>query len=255
MTCQEALRLLYEVIDKEADQIDTEEVKEHLNNCRNCMARYQFEQMFKTFVSEKAVSNTKTEQLRSRIRSQINQMGGKPTDFFNQHKRIIFSLAASLIIFAAVGLAGIQYYRYETSIHPFEEGHSNGFVTGTPISAVNANSYNAEGILPADFHERLKKNLPDYKLVHVENEEIIGKKFVHLHLLNGKAKISLYVSRATDMELPDFEKASFSGVEYNRHICSECQTIYWTKNNMTSVAVSENKNIDLPTVIMALEPI
>ena len=58
MTCEEALRKLYEVIDKEASEIDQREVKAHLEHCRSCMARYQFEEMFKTFVVEKAVSSS-----------------------------------------------------------------------------------------------------------------------------------------------------------------------------------------------------
>ncbi|MCX6827453.1 MAG: zf-HC2 domain-containing protein [candidate division Zixibacteria bacterium] len=78
MTCQEALKLLYEVIDKEADQIDTEKVKEHLQNCKHCMARYEFEAMFKAFITEKAVSKCKTEQLKNRILMQIDKAGKDP---------------------------------------------------------------------------------------------------------------------------------------------------------------------------------
>ena len=35
MKCQEALDLLYEIIDKEASEIDTQAVKRHLDYCQD----------------------------------------------------------------------------------------------------------------------------------------------------------------------------------------------------------------------------
>jgi mycothiol system anti-sigma-R factor len=71
MTCEEALRRLFDVIDKEASQYDVNEVQEHLEQCESCMARYEFEAMFKTFVKDKASSDEKADRLKSRILDRI----------------------------------------------------------------------------------------------------------------------------------------------------------------------------------------
>jgi len=44
MNCQEALSLLYDVIDKEASQIDIKEVQKHLDCCQDCLKRFQVEE-------------------------------------------------------------------------------------------------------------------------------------------------------------------------------------------------------------------
>jgi len=43
MNCQEALSLLYDIIDHEASEIDVHEVDEHLSRCRDCSGIYRIE--------------------------------------------------------------------------------------------------------------------------------------------------------------------------------------------------------------------
>lgn len=255
MTCQEALRLLYEVIDKEASQIDSEKVKEHLNNCRDCMARYEFEQMFRTFVVKKAATRAKSEQLKYRILAHINDRGEKPTGFFNQYKRRIFAAAAILVIFIAVGLSAAQYYRHRIFVYPFEKSHLDEIITGDPIPAGAEAIADMKNFLAGNMHLSLSEDIPGYRLVHSGYDEIVGKKFAHLQYLNGKSRISLFIGNPADIKLPGFEKISLSGIEYFRHICASCQVIYWKKGNSIAIAVSEDKAVQLPALISALGPI
>jgi len=255
MTCQEALRLLYEVIDKEASQIDSEKVKEHLNNCRDCLARYEFEQMFRTFVVNKASTRAKSEQLKHRILAHINDHGERPTRFFNKYKRRIFAAAAILVIFIAVGLSAAQYYRHQIFVYPFEKSHLDEIFTGDPTPVNAEDIADVKNFLTENMRLSLSEDIPGYKLVHSGYDEIVGKKFVHLQFLNGQSRISLFIGNPADIKLPGFEKVNLSGIEYFRHICAGCQVIYWKKGNSIAIAVSEDKTVQLPALISALEPI
>lgn len=73
MNCEEALKKLYDVIDKEADQTDKKEIQKHLEHCRHCMSRYDFEKLFRKFVSEKACINCDSEKLKAKILERIDQ--------------------------------------------------------------------------------------------------------------------------------------------------------------------------------------
>lgn len=73
MNCEEALKRLFEVVDKEVNQTDKKEILKHLEHCRHCMSRYEFEEMFKTFVSEKACIDCDSEKLKAKILERIDQ--------------------------------------------------------------------------------------------------------------------------------------------------------------------------------------
>lgn len=44
MNCQEALDLLYDMVDNEASDVDAQQVREHLKNCKDCDGVYRVEQ-------------------------------------------------------------------------------------------------------------------------------------------------------------------------------------------------------------------
>lgn len=44
MNCQEALSLLYDIVDNEASEVDVQNVHEHLKNCKDCDSVYRLEQ-------------------------------------------------------------------------------------------------------------------------------------------------------------------------------------------------------------------
>ena len=44
MNCQEALNLLYDIVDNEASEVDVQNVQEHLKDCKDCDGIYRLEQ-------------------------------------------------------------------------------------------------------------------------------------------------------------------------------------------------------------------
>jgi len=45
--CQEALKLVAAYVDKQAEGDDTEALEKHLDSCRHCFDRVEFEKLFK----------------------------------------------------------------------------------------------------------------------------------------------------------------------------------------------------------------
>lgn len=255
MTCEEALKLLYEVIDKEANQIDSEIVKKHLEDCQHCMARYEFEVMFKTFVTEKGASRNRTDLLKQRIQDRISDAGESGSRFQLRSFRsrpVIISAAAALVLCVVAALATAQFFRHKSFVYPFEKEHFNAHPVN--FAAVNDDDCIKEinGYLTPHFSLALGEKVAGYELTHYGIDEIRGHKFMHLHYRNGTSKVSLFIGQYSPQNLPDFEKVIHSGIEYFRHVCLQCQVVYWKQGNAVAIAVSENKELDLPQLASAL---
>ncbi len=253
MTCEEALKLLYDVIDKEASEYDVKRVKEHLNNCKDCMSRYQFEEMFKTFVVDKASSQSKSRQLKSSILRTIETSERHPRRITGGPFRfgmVVAAAAVALVLCIVAAFSVAKFYRHRVDIYPFEKSHMNGVVSNiNPALSPVTDLVTARNFLANDMHYNFNSDISGLCLIGVEMEEVLGHQFVHLHYFDGTDQISLFIGHAEGVDLPDFEKRVISGVEYFKHVCRECQVIYWLENGTISIAVTENKNVDLTPLI------
>jgi anti-sigma factor (TIGR02949 family) len=72
MTCEEALKHLVAYLDRETDAHTAAEIQRHLEECRACFSRAEFERRLKVYVRE-AGSSTAPERLRVRIREVIKK--------------------------------------------------------------------------------------------------------------------------------------------------------------------------------------
>jgi len=72
--CRETLKRFYDYLDRELTQIRAREVEEHLDRCRDCFDRFEFEKSFGKFVSTSGQQPVDTGQLKAHIRARLNQM-------------------------------------------------------------------------------------------------------------------------------------------------------------------------------------
>jgi anti-sigma factor (TIGR02949 family) len=251
MTCQEALRLLYEVINKEASQIDAKKVKEHLHNCRDCMQRYEFEAMFQAFVTEKGNSPCKTEQLKNRILSKINDHETKPLGFFTRYKKYLFLAAGALVVFIALALTISQLYQHNSFVYPFEKSHLDNFATAIPSDNIE-NLTAVKNYLSSHVQIELRENIVGFKLQNAGFDEILGKKYAHLYFVKDNSHISIFVGNPSDTYLPGFSKISLPDKEIFEHVCAQCRIIYWKHNNAIIIGVTEDKNLEMASMIPLL---
>ncbi|MGH7947254.1 MAG: anti-sigma factor family protein [Opitutaceae bacterium] len=72
MTCEEALKHLVAYLDRETDAHTAAEIQRHLEECRGCFSRAEFERKLKGYARD-AGSSTAPERLRARIKEVIKK--------------------------------------------------------------------------------------------------------------------------------------------------------------------------------------
>nr|MBN2277855.1 zf-HC2 domain-containing protein [candidate division Zixibacteria bacterium] len=252
MNCEEALKKLYDIIDKEASQVDIEQVQEHLKNCQHCMSRYQFEEMFKAFVIEKAPSSSKNEKLKSSIMERIERTEKSPRWRFGNPFRfgaVLAASAAALVICIVAAFSLAEIYRHKVYTYPFEKEHMSRQEVSNISQASFGELLSAREYVTNDAHYMSGSDVPGFELVHAGFDEILGNRYVHLRYTGGGGDISLFIGKDADVNLPDFERKVKEGTEYFHHVCRECQVIYWISGQAIAIVVTENKDLDLTQFI------
>ena len=74
MDCKNALAKLFDYLDNELDAPDAEELAQHLELCRKCYDRAEFERLLKARIREKTCSCQPPEKLTARIRDIMDKM-------------------------------------------------------------------------------------------------------------------------------------------------------------------------------------
>ena len=75
MNCQEALSLLYDIIDNEASEIDSQQVREHLENCTDCDGVFRLEESVNELLRARLKNpkpNPRLKALKAKVLSQFD---------------------------------------------------------------------------------------------------------------------------------------------------------------------------------------
>lgn len=74
--CEEAARKVYEYLDGELDEDETEEVRCHVEQCERCYPMYEWERMFLEALSERGDRPEVNEELRRRVTLLLDRTEG-----------------------------------------------------------------------------------------------------------------------------------------------------------------------------------
>jgi mycothiol system anti-sigma-R factor len=69
MNCKESLQKIYEFLDGEMEKLPMHEIEKHLDNCRGCWDRFEFEKQLKELVKKSCCKETCTDALKKRIQA------------------------------------------------------------------------------------------------------------------------------------------------------------------------------------------
>ena len=75
MSCDEAVQMLWEYLDRELDDALRERVRNHLEQCRHCRSQYTFEGNFLRTVGSVVEGPIETAALRERILEALRERG------------------------------------------------------------------------------------------------------------------------------------------------------------------------------------
>ncbi|MBN2355991.1 zf-HC2 domain-containing protein [candidate division KSB1 bacterium] len=115
MKCREALKLLYDYLDKQLDEKTVNDVQEHLAECKHCFETYQFEEHLNNFVKQKGVDDysSAVDSLKIKVMHRIEELGG-PDELEESPPRFFFfkpAFAAGFLAIVAI-IALIFYFSH-----------------------------------------------------------------------------------------------------------------------------------------------
>lgn len=249
MNCRQALEKLYDIIDNESGDVDSQDFEKHLKNCRHCMEKYEFERLFKTFVVDKGKDHATSIDLKQNILNKMDdidaagEVGSSPSPF--RWSKVSLASAASLVIclLGAYFLSG--FYQFQTELEPFVEAHLAVQAEGLSYRGDDPLAYlmDKTGIdLQCTDQEVLRS------IVAVSIVTIMGVEFGQLEMMyEGNRSMSIFVTASKDYQLPSQPLEMINGREYVVHSCDKCNLVGFTKGiySLVSISMAEVKPSEL----------
>jgi len=251
MNCQEALDLLYDIIDKEASEIDTQQVQEHLSHCRDCFEKYKVEGAVHDFIMAKLNSDTpapRIETLRSRIISRLDTIDqeregnrGRPP-YWN----MTFTLAIAAFVVVTIGAAYLVagLFTHNDLYMPLEKAHldaTNGNLTPASIDATLAQ-------IDGDMHYQLDRHVGSFALASGHMEEVKGTRLAHFVYRQGEKVVSVFLAPAALLEIPENLRQTLvhrNGFDLFDHNCRGCRLVYHREGDVMVVTATNDRGTEL----------
>lgn len=110
MKCREALKLLYDYLDKQLDGDTEHDIQEHLAGCKHCFETYQFEENLNNFVKQKSAGDysSAVDALKIKVMDRIEELGRpdeqeeRPPRFFVFKPAFAAGFMAVIAIFSLI---------------------------------------------------------------------------------------------------------------------------------------------------------
>jgi mycothiol system anti-sigma-R factor len=103
MNCQDALKNLYEFIDRELDTATEQEIQAHLKHCDGCLGKFEAERLFKEMLQAKAGGEKVSEEQRARILARIESAPEARGAWRSFDWRMVFMAALAAVHILAIG--------------------------------------------------------------------------------------------------------------------------------------------------------
>jgi len=273
MNCQEALNLLYDIIDKEASEIDIGQVKEHLSHCHDCSGIYRLERSVNELIRERLKHQETTprlDSLKSRILSELDEIDRANRPFDQTKKKqseatpqpafrlgLILTIAACVIVVLGAFLIGKNVFSDHAAYLPLEqahwaavenlESHRNDAVTAAALS-------NVQQSLSYDLVDRVRS----FVLVGGSIDTIDDIPLAHFVYHNDNRVVSVFVIDAALITLPDDlieTLVSRNGVQFYDHHCRGCRLVYHRVGNALIVTATAQPDIELLEFVPDRNPV
>lgn len=258
MNCQEALNHLQEILDKEASEIDEQQVREHLKKCSECFDKFRIQESVQAFLSEKikaANSDTapsiKIENMRSDLLAKLDaideeQSKNKRGGFFSGPTKIILATAA-LIVLAGMAFVSASFFRHQEYYIPLEQAHWS--VTDNPSEFVStATAQEITNEIFEEYQFAINQVSEGYSLLGKNHQRVMDVEWDHVVFENDKDYISVFITSDENFVIPeDLEKSKeiVGNFEIYDHNCRGCRLIFYKNGSLVIITASTSNKIDL----------
>ena len=265
MVCVEAIKHLYEFMDKEIDKSQYPIIKEHLDNCFECRQRYEFEKGVRSLVKAYCINTTAHAYLHSKIIESLNSVDAeisenKDIQALSEQKvtRALFSprfyaVAASILLLIAGGVFYYaNYYNYNNDFISIVDNAVKNHVVAVNDNLVfnektsvvsNVNKYFGNNI-----NNTLRNSSP---LLNAEQIRIVGGVPVKLCGTSspcvifdkGGNKLSLQIIRNSSFPISNLERVKLGPKQFYIGSRRGFNSVIWEEEGSTYCLTSDiNKN-------------
>jgi len=251
MNCQEALNLLYDIIDNEASDIDKQQVRDHLAKCCDCAGIYRIEESLQRFLSEKLkeadqVHSPALENLRDKIRKELyRQDAGRVEVRRSTPTRLVartMAIAAAVVLMLSATYFAAGFYEHYRDYHDLEAAYLESLDDSarftSPAGMVSARAFAKDSLAINVSPTVANFALMGAALTKVG--EVTSGQFLYR---SGSDYVSLFVCRGCDMEIPASTVVDDQG--FCIHDCHDCHLCYRTVGPVLLVVAAANAEIDL----------
>ena len=273
MNCQDALNLLYDIIDKEASEIDIKQVEEHLSHCHDCSGIYRLESSVNALIRERLSHQDVTprlDSLKAKILSELDAIDCDDQALETPKKKLFetsaptsfplgrtLAIAASIVVVIGAFFVGKNIFSDHAAYLPLEKAHwaavenldSHRNATATTSALVGMNQ-----ALAYDLVDRVGS----FVLVGGHEETIDGVPLTHFVYHNEKRVISVFVINAGLVTLPDDLLQTLvvrNGIEFYDHNCRGCRLVYHRMGNALIVTATNERDVELLDFVPDRNPV
>ena len=254
MNCQEALDLLYDIIDQEASEIDEQQVHEHLKNCKDCSGIYHVEQSVHEFLKAKISSDNPSPSLgdlKSRIKEQMDCIDKEktvgPRPRFFRSPVVVLAAAAMLVILLGAALFTSDYIHEYQTFGPIQRAH---FAIG---SADNPQSDNltlaaTTSAVERQLGYRVETTVGGFSLVAGHFETVMDIEMAHFVYRRDGKVVSVFVAPSDEYEIPtDMLKPCTNGdsTQFYDHTCKRCRLVYHRSDRTVIITATNDETVEL----------
>lgn len=239
MTCEEAIKQLYEYLDSELEKDDHSRVKKHLEVCQKCCEKFEFEQALKKVVRDRVRIHKVPQSVRENIIRQLSERHEKLNraevyvlrtrerniknifQFFKLWRGYIVEAALMLLLITVLSIY-LTFPKPGSSPHIVKDAaeHHDNFVNGNiPLDIVNSDRNEIERYLDDYKQINFADSISVFKRFEMKplgfkKYYLAGRKSTYIGLERMHNKISLEVMDGSGMNINDMEKEAFGGRQY-----------------------------------------
>ena len=254
MNCQEALDLLYDIIDQEASEIDEQQVHEHLKNCSDCSGIYRVEQSINAFLKAKISSDSPTpslENLKSSIKEQMDCIDKEktvgPRPRFFRYTVVALAAAASLVVLLGAAWFTSDYVNHYRTFGPIQRAHFAIGEIDNPHSD-NLTLVATTKAVEQQLGYRVEQTVSGFSLVAGHFETVMDVEMAHFVYARDGKVVSVFVAPSDEYEMPeDMLKSCVNGdnTQLWDHSCKRCRLVYHRSDRAVVITATNDKTVEL----------
>ena len=265
MNCQEALELLYDIIDKEADDVNIQEVESHLSNCRHCFELFRIEKSVQEFIDSKLEQEknnitpiVKLDSLRSNIMGSLDEIDKASLACKESQKHSFFSMgrmilaAAALVLFVGGGFLTAKLVRHYANYIQIENAHMSAVESKTTFA--NYSSTNSvQTALLKEYDFNLLNSIGEFELIGAQIQEVDGVEMFHLLYGKDDQTFSMFIVPNDKFTIPselENHPKEMNSLVYYEHECMGCRVFYQKLGQLMLISASTDFSIPSDNLVI-----